>query len=146
MAEEENTRELARGTAKNSSLRARRYALKNWRRILVGLALLALLVLVYGYVHTRQELNRLKNPQTATQDETKNLVNQVGQLIILPEGETPTVATVKDATKLKNQEFFARAQNGDKVLIYSKSGRAVLYRPSTDKVVEYSKVNLNSTQ
>jgi hypothetical protein len=97
--------------------------------------------LTYGYLHTRSELKRLSNPQTASQDATEELVSKVGKLVELPSGETPTLASVQDVNKLKSQEFFARAQNGDKVLVYSKANRAVLYRPSTNKVIEFSKVN-----
>ena len=61
----------------------------------------------------------------------------------MPSSEAPTIATVNDITKLKGQAFFADAKNGDKVLIYTKAGKAVLYRPLTNKVIEYSTVNLN---
>ncbi len=70
-----------------------------------------------------------------TPDEVGNLVKTVGQLIELPEGETPTIATVADKSKLTDQAFFARAQNGDKVLIFSQAREAILYRPSTGKII-----------
>ncbi len=114
--------------------------------VLIILLLVVLIVLGIQYKNTRDELKRASNPKTASQDETKELTVKIGKLIELPSNETPTTATVNDANKLKNQEFFARAQNGDKVLIYSSSNRAVLYRPSTNKVVEYSKVTFNNTQ
>jgi hypothetical protein len=54
------------------------------------------------------------------------------------------VATVSDASKLQSQQFFAKAQNGDKVLIFTNAKRAVLYRPSTNKVIEYAPVNIGN--
>ena len=112
-------------------------------RPLLGLVVVLLLVFfAYEYAHTKNQLDKLSNPKTATESATQQLVDSVGKLVQLPANETPTIATVNNAAKLKNQAFFANAQDGDKVLIYSKSGRAVLYRPSTNKVVEYSTVNL----
>lgn len=117
---------------------------KRFLRPLIALIIVGLLVFfVYEYAHTKNQLEKLSNPKTATESATQQLVDSVGKLVQLPANETPTIATVNDAAKLKNQAFFANAQDGDKVLIYSKSGRAVLYRPSTNRVIEYSTVNLS---
>lgn len=67
-----------------------------------------------------------------------SLVEQVGKLIELPENETPILGTVNDKEKIKNQPFFARAENGDKILIFSESGKVILYRPSENKIIEVS--------
>jgi type II secretory pathway pseudopilin PulG len=77
-----------------------------------------------------------QNPQIAVEQQTKDLLAKVGQLIQLPKDETPTIAAVSDAAKAKKQSaFFANAENGDKVLMYVKAGQAILYRPSTNKIV-----------
>ncbi len=90
----------------------------------------------------KQELTELKqNPQKITEDETKALLEKVGQLIELP-NEQPTIATVTDPSSLKDQAFFANAQVDDRVLIYSVAKKAYLYRPSTNKVIEVAPVNL----
>jgi hypothetical protein len=76
------------------------------------------------------------NPQIAVEKQTNDLLNKVGALITLPKGETPTIAAVSDAAKAKKQSaFFANAENGDKVLMYVKAGQAILYRPSTNKII-----------
>ncbi len=97
------------------------------------------------YKKLRDENNKLKNPQEQARIQTDNLVKDVGKITVLPTDETPTVATVADASKLKNQAFFKDAQNGDKVLIYTKAKKAYLYRPSTNKIIEIAPVNIGSS-
>lgn len=70
-----------------------------------------------------------------------NIVSEVGKLVALPPGEDPTVATVTNLEPLAGQEFFKDAMVGDKVLIFSKSKKAVLYRPSEKRVVVMAPLN-----
>ncbi len=104
--------------------------------LLVGLALYAVQVRS-DRDNLRSELTSLKSdPQQAVQQQTSDLIASVGKLYSLPKGETPTVAAVTDAAQAKKQSaFFNNAQNGDKVLLYVKAGEAILYRPSTNKIV-----------
>lgn len=92
----------------------------------------------------KKENKLLANSQAAAEDEVNQVKNQVGRLIELP-GETPTVATIVDIDKLKSQPFFANAQNGDKVLIFTNAKKAVLYRPGTNKIVEVAPINGGDT-
>lgn len=75
--------------------------------------------------------------------EIEDLTKEINRSFLLPENETPTLATVTDKEKLADQPFFQKSENGDKVLIYSQSGRAVLYRPSLKKIVDITSVNVN---
>lgn len=75
--------------------------------------------------------------------EIEDLTKEISQSFLLPENETPTLATVTDKEKLAGQPFFQKSENGDKVLIYSQSGRAVLYRPSLKKIVDITSININ---
>jgi hypothetical protein len=84
------------------------------------------------------------DPQKVAAAETQKLVNQVGALILLPTGETPTVATVVDPEQLKNQPFFANAVKGDKLLIYTNSKKAILYDPAQNKIIEVAPINIGS--
>ena len=95
----------------------------------------------------KQQVVKLNsNPQIAAQKQTQALIAQVGHLIDLPKGETPTVANVSDAVAAKKQSaFFNNAQNGDKVLMYVKAGEAILYRPSTDKIILVAPLTFNNT-
>lgn len=93
------------------------------------------------YTALRAENQRLSNPQAAAEDEANRIKDEVAQLIELP-NEKPTVATVVDVEKLKSQTFFANAQNGDRVLLFAQAKKAVLYRPSSKKIVEVAPINI----
>lgn len=108
-----------------------------------------LIILVLGFAGLSflfyQKFNALKeNPQKIAQEEVRALVARVGQLLVLPEGEDPTVATVQEPERLKDQPFFAKAKKGDKVLIYTNAKKAVLYDPAANKIVEVAPVNIGA--
>lgn len=87
------------------------------------------------------------NPQVLVQKQTDSLIGTVSKLMNLPTGETPTVAAVSDvAAAQKQSPFFANAQNGDKVLLYVKAGEAILYRPSTNKIILVAPLTFNNAQ
>ena len=85
-------------------------------------------------------------PKQSASPSSKDLVKKIGRLIELPKDEEPTVALVSDVEKLKGQVFFANAQNGDQVLIYSNAKKAILYRPSINKLIEVSSLAINTTK
>ncbi len=109
--------------------------------ILVG----AIVAAAYFYMQYYQTQQLLKNPTLAAQQQTKELLNRLGMLIDLPKNETPTIATVSDVSKLKDQPFFVKAQNGDKVIIYTNAKKAILYRPSENKIMEVAPVNIGNS-
>ena len=100
--------------------------------------------LYQAYLNQKERADRLSNPTESAKEETRLLIEKVGSLTELPD-EEPTIATVSDVTKLQDQSFFQNAQNGDKVLIFTQAKKAVLYRPSTEKVIEIAPVNLGDT-
>jgi len=112
-----------------------------------GLGTLIFLVALVsaGYFYYQyQEVK--KNPAKLTQQEIQDLEKRVGKLIELPTDEDPQLATVTDVETVKqDQEFFKNALNGDKVLIYAKAKKAILYRPSTNKIIEVGPVTFSDT-
>jgi hypothetical protein len=116
---------------------------KNIQYIIGAVIVIAALVpSVYYYTQYQQAQARLTNPNLFAAEETKKYISQVGKLMMLPTGETPTLATVNDKDKLKNQPFFANAENGDKVLIYSTAKKAILFRPSLNKIIDVAPINV----
>ncbi len=113
--------------------------------ILVVVLLLAGGVSYYFYNKYQTSQKLLKNPNAAAQEEINSLVSKVGKLIELPRDETPTVATVSDITKLKNQPFFAHAKNGFKVLLYQKAKKAIMYDPWANKIIEVQPLSIGDS-
>ncbi len=84
-----------------------------------------------------------EDPIEITAKEVKDISNRVSKLMILPQNEPPTLATVSDPEKLKNQPFFANAKTGFKVLVYAQAQKAILYDPYENKIVEVAPINTN---
>lgn len=127
------------------------------RKKLIIIALIAIVCMAalggagyfyYQYQKAQKDLQNLSsdpaNAQKAATAEIQRLVQEVGKLIDLPKDEVPTVATVTDTAKLQNDAFFKNAKNGDKVLIYTKAKKAVLYDPTAKKVVEVASINVDN--
>jgi hypothetical protein len=116
------------------------------KRLSWGVMVLALLLVIAlgaaGYFYYQLKWA----PQIESAQEIEDLTKTIGAFIELPQGETPTLATVTDREKLADQTFFLKAENGDKVLIYSNSGKAILYRPSTKKVIDMTTVNVAQSE
>lgn len=100
----------------------------------------------YFYRQWQQSKWLLENPEAAAQTEIGALVAKISKLMVLPEDEQPTVASVLDAEKLKDQAFFAKAVNGDKVIIYTKAMKAILYRQSENKIIEVAPINISQPE
>lgn len=116
--------------------------------------LLALVVVValgaagYFYMQYADVQKALMSAQskpgsTAAAAADAKVVGMVEKLIELPKDESPTLATVSDKSKLATQSFFKNAQNGDKLLIFVKSKKVILYRPSEDKIIEVGTINVS---
>ena len=120
--------------------------------LLIGGALVVIVAVALA-AKSASEANKLRaqveslqqTQEQAKPEEVKHVVEEVGKLIVLPEGEEPTLATITDKEKLKDVSFFSKAENDDKVLIYVNARKAFLYRPSTQKIIEVATLNLNTS-
>jgi hypothetical protein len=79
-------------------------------------------------------------PQVQSQNETADLIEKVSKIILLPEGEVPTIATVSNPEELRSQPFFEKAKVGNKVLLYQIAKKAYLYDPTANKIIEVSSI------
>ncbi len=109
---------------------------------LVGLGIAAFSF--YKYNKTQKELQAIKKSTIAAQktnnDQVSNIVAEVGKIMKLPDQEFPTMATISDVSKLKDQPFFRNSKNGDILLVYNKAGKAILYNPTDKKIVEVAPI------
>lgn len=110
--------------------------------IIAALIVIAIVPSVYFYLQYRTAQDHLANPNLFAAEEVKKYTAMVGRLMTLPTDEVPTLATVNDKDKLKNQPFFANTENGDKVLIYTNAKKAILYRPSINKIIDVAPINI----
>ncbi len=105
---------------------------------------------VFGGYYFKKYQDLKKNPvsaEKAAQEEVDRTIAKVGKLYgSLPTDEKPSVATVSDKEQLKDQPFFDKAINGDITLIYSNAKLAILYRPSTNQIINVSSVTIQATQ
>lgn len=107
--------------------------------VVIGLAVFG------GYYFMQYRHIKNMTADQFTQQQTNQIIANVGKLYSLPKDEQPDVATVKDKEALKKQyPFFDQAENADIVLIYKKAQIAILYRPSTKKIVKSGAVNVQS--
>lgn len=120
------------------------FSMKNMLSLIFVLLFIGAIAGGFYYYRSYQKL--LKNPEIITTQEVNWLQESVGKLMSLP-AETPSTATVLDKEKLQGQAFFASAENGDKILIYAEAKKAILYRPSSNKIIEVMPLALdNSTE
>lgn len=136
--------------------------------IVLTLVLLALIGLtVWKFIDLRNENNQLRSELNSTTEElttlrdelisdpngaiersqeerTAAILELVGKLYELPEGETPTIATVQDVEKLRDQPFFEGARNGDILIVFDESSTAILFRPDENRLVKVGPINVQS--
>jgi hypothetical protein len=107
---------------------------KNVVGLILGAIILAGLGGASFYFYNKyQEAQKLLGESIVA--ENQQVIEDVAKFIELP-SETPRVTTIEDASKFAGQEFFKNAQNGDKVLVYVNAKKAILYRPSSGKIIE----------
>lgn len=98
-------------------------------------AVLIIGLLAWQYIQAQNEVKRLRDTSNTTQGTDKLIADEVKRIVVLPMDETPTIRTVENIEQLKGNTAFDRAQNGDKVLIYTRSSLVVIYRPATKQIV-----------
>jgi len=117
-----------------------------WIVLIVALLTVSVGTGIYFYRRAMTAEAIIKDPQKLGKEDAKRLVESLRKLMELPADEEPTIATVADASKLKDQPFFANSQNGDRVIVYTKARKAILYRPSTNKIIDVAPVSLGENQ
>jgi hypothetical protein len=123
-------------------------ALRKKAVTLFPLVLSVVLLGATGYLYYQNQKYALSPvaEQVKAQEEAQKLAAAAGKLILLPKDETPTIATVTDVDKLKDQEFFTHAKNGDKVLIYPTSKLALIFDPKANLILNVGPIDFSQPQ
>lgn len=112
------------------------------------LIVLFVLIAVLGYFTAYYFYSQYKfvtqNPDAVANVEVDKLVKTVGRLMELPTDEKPVISTVLDKEKLMEQPFFKTVENGDKLLVYPKAMKIILYRPSVDKIIDVGPITVEN--
>jgi nitrogen fixation-related uncharacterized protein len=101
------------------------------------IVLIVLLAVAAGFFFWQYKNSQKDEGEAASQ----RIISQVGDLYMLPGGEEPTVAEIRDKSKLKDQSFFDNAKDGDYLLVYQEAKIALLYRESDGKLVNVGPVS-----
>lgn len=104
-----------------------------------------IVICIIGFSFYKKASDLKTGEINSSQKEVRELVSIVSKLILLPQNEVPTIATVNDPDKLKDQPFFSKARVGDKVLLYANSKKAYLYNPTENKIMEVAPINLGDS-
>ncbi len=116
--------------------------------LLLGLVVITILALgsTYYFFNQYQEAQKLlKDPSAISRKQGDEIKAKLSKLIVLPD-EAPTIATITDIKQLDKQPFFKNAQNGDKLIIFPKARKAILWRPSSNLIIETAPVNIGQPQ
>ncbi len=133
---------------------SRRFPLGRVLKAIVWLfpSIIAIGVAVFFYIQWQKAQEQVQHPAVssdiaeASREEIEDVVEELSKVVLLPEGEMPTLSTIKDKSSLtENQEFFVEAENGDYVLVYQQAKKAFLYRPSTQKLINLAPINIADT-
>lgn len=100
--------------------------------------LLVVIVVVagyFGYMKYQENQNTPEAQQAKAIEEKNAVIAKVKALTVLPD-EEPVLFTVNDANLLRSQQaFFKDAQNGDVLMVFQKDSKALIYRESTNQII-----------
>lgn len=103
------------------------------------------------YVRQRKEVARLTDPVIQTeyaQKQVEKVITELKKTVVVPDDEQlQLLGVIKDADALKkDQPFYANVQNGDYVFLFAKSSRALIWRPTENKVVNFGVADTSKAQ
>ncbi len=67
--------------------------------------------------------------------QVQEFLDKLQSIALVPLDEAPTLATIVDISKLREEAFFKKAEVDDKLFVYQQAQLAILYRPSVEKIV-----------
>jgi hypothetical protein len=116
--------------------------------ILIGVSFILMVVtgavLIWDKYDEYQTLT--KNSVSDNQARDAQVLSAVGKLMLLPADEAPTIVPITDVESLKKEQpFYANAQNGDLVLVFMKSQKAIIYNSVKNILVNVGPIYVPSS-
>lgn len=109
------------------------------RKVHVLVGLLVFLILLAGgstiYFYKKSKKPLADETTPVSEQQLKETLALVSKIALLPENDKPVLAIVSDPSQLKADAFFVDSKVGDRALVYPFIGRAFLYRPSTNQII-----------
>lgn len=112
------------------------------------LLILGLIVsITFNIMQYRKLTDYKTSPQKLINEQESKLIEKVKKLYQFPsyveniddkeitKQDTPTLAKVIDKDKLVEQAFFAKAENNDYILVFPNAKMALIYRESTNQII-----------
>jgi|GEM_PF-1833419 len=85
--------------------------------------------------------------EKAAEKEILAIVAKVQNLMVLPDDELPQIAEIKDAAlAAQEQPFLSGSENGDILLVYANAGKAIVYSPSRNIIVNVGPVQMGAPE
>jgi len=117
-----------------------------------GILLVLLVIALGGFGYYFQKYNAVaKNPAAESaqkaeeaKKKTEEVVSQISKLIMVTDSTNAVLATIADKSKLSGQKFFDLAENGDELVLFPNMQKAVIYRPSVNKIIDVGPFNPNA--
>ncbi len=101
----------------------------------LGVILVIVLVGIFAWFKLSRNVFEQQG-QNLSKEEVAGIVTMVRRHIRVPANEEPLVATIVDVDALvATQPFYQGAENGDVLLIYQSMGKAILYSPDDDILI-----------
>jgi len=92
---------------------------------------------------TEAQLEKIQGSAQITDEVAAQVLDEVSQLMVLPEDPVPTVATIVDVAKLRaTSDFYNQAKDGDHLIVTE--DRAILYDPDQKLIIDVVPVKLTN--
>jgi hypothetical protein len=112
------------------------------RRFWLPIALLVVVVFVASAFLLGRHSVYQSYPELSGVERAGAILEKVGKLIELPQGESPQIAVIENAESVRQtQPFLTNAINGDILIVYTNAQMALLYRPSANRLIAVGPVN-----
>ena len=124
---------------------------KGWGKVIkIIIVILVLVLAVYailwqtGIIETLKIARQIQQQQQLSAED-QEILEELKQIMLLPEDTKPTMAVITDVQALRENQpdFFANAENGHRLIIYPTM--AIVYDAQANKIIKVGPVNFNQS-